>query len=69
MIPVAPCIGGNPSRIDIAARLTPRATHWFGTGDVGRDVMSRIVHSARLSLLVGETRLVLNLNGPANRSS
>jgi peptide/nickel transport system permease protein len=40
--------------MDVAARLTaPGRAHWFGTDDVGRDVFSRVVYGARLSLLVG----------------
>jgi peptide/nickel transport system permease protein len=50
----APWIAGSPTRMDVVNRLTaPGAAHWFGTDDVGRDVWSRVVHGARLSLLVG----------------
>jgi len=31
----------------------PSAAHWLGTDDVGRDVLSRLVHGARVSLAVG----------------
>ncbi|HEU5320040.1 MAG TPA: ABC transporter permease [Methylomirabilota bacterium] len=51
---LAPVIAGDPTRMDVAARLLPPgAVHWFGTDDLGRDVFSRVVHGARLSLLVG----------------
>lgn len=33
--------------------LAPSAQHWFGTDDLGRDILSRIVHGARISLGVG----------------
>jgi oligopeptide transport system permease protein len=31
----------------------PNAAHWLGTDDVGRDVLSRLMHGARVSLAVG----------------
>lgn len=33
--------------------LPPGPRHWFGTDDLGRDLWSRVVHGAGLSLLVG----------------
>jgi peptide/nickel transport system permease protein len=51
---LAPLLAADPGRMDVAARLTPPSrAHWFGTDDVGRDVWSRVVYGARLSLLVG----------------
>jgi peptide/nickel transport system permease protein len=53
---LAPVIAGNPTRMDVQARLSaPSPMHWFGTDDVGRDVYSRVVYGARLSLLVGSS--------------
>jgi peptide/nickel transport system permease protein len=46
--------------MEVSARLTaPGAAHWFGTDDVGRDVWSRVVYGARLSLLVGAAVVLL----------
>lgn len=43
----------NPAAIDLNHRLaSPNATHWFGTDELGRDILSRIFFGARLSLLV-----------------
>jgi len=42
------------NEINIAERLQPPSgTHWFGTDDLGRDVFSRVVVAARVSLQVG----------------
>jgi len=32
---------------------SPNRQHWFGTDDSGRDVLSRMIHGARVSLSVG----------------
>jgi peptide/nickel transport system permease protein len=58
---LSPLLAGDPLRIDVARRLTaPGQTHWFGTDDVGRDVWSRVVYGARLSLLVGAAVVALS---------
>jgi peptide/nickel transport system permease protein len=39
---------------DLAARLRPQtAQHWFGTDELGRDVLSRVIYGARISMTVG----------------
>ena len=44
----------DPLSIDSAHRLAPpSALHWMGTDSFGRDVWSRIIHGARISLAVG----------------
>jgi peptide/nickel transport system permease protein len=52
---LAPALGRwDPQLLDVKARLAaPGATHWFGTDDVGRDVWSRVIYGARLSMVVG----------------
>ena len=58
----APLFAGSPTHMDVAARLTPpNRAHWFGTDDVGRDVFSRVVYGARLSILVGAAVVVFSL--------
>ena len=58
---LAPLIGGDPAHMDVAGRLAaPGRAHWCGTDDVGRDVWSRVVYGARLSLLVGVAVVVLS---------
>jgi len=58
---LAPLIGGDPGYMDVAGRLqAPSRAHWFGTDDVGRDVFSRVVYGARLSLLVGAAVVVFS---------
>ena len=43
-----------PDRIDLSRmREAPTATHWFGTDDLGRDVLARVLFGARVSLAVG----------------
>lgn len=36
-----------------AVRKAPSATYWFGTDEIGRDVLSRVVWGARASLMAG----------------
>ena len=44
----------SPDTIDLPARLAPpTGTHYLGTDDLGRDVLSRMIHGARVSLTVG----------------
>lgn len=44
----------DPAAISPLTRLKPPSTeHWFGTDALGRDLYSRVVHGARVSLLVG----------------
>ncbi len=44
----------DPLEVDLAAsRLSPSAVHPFGTDDLGRDIYSRVIYGARISLAVG----------------
>jgi peptide/nickel transport system permease protein len=44
----------SPIKPDYLATLAPPSSaHWFGTDDLGRDILARILAGARISLLVG----------------
>ena len=44
----------DPAAIHLPARLqAPSQAHWFGTDELGRDILSRIIFGARISMLVG----------------
>jgi peptide/nickel transport system permease protein len=44
----------GPNDVDVANRLhPPDAQHRFGTDELGRDVLARMIHGARVSLTVG----------------
>ena len=52
----------DPNEVDIASRLQPpSAAHPFGTDEVGRDVLTRMAHGARVSLSVGFAATLISL--------
>jgi peptide/nickel transport system permease protein len=52
----------NPAQLDLSARLAPpTAAHWFGTDELGRDVLSRTLFGARVSLTVAMAVVALSL--------
>ena len=56
----------DPYAQDLAARLQPPGSpdHWFGTDELGRDIYSRIVHGAWITLkIVGLVALTAPLAG------
>jgi len=50
----------DPVKINILDRLeAPSVKHPFGTDEVGRDILTRVIYGARLSLGVGITAVVI----------
>jgi peptide/nickel transport system permease protein len=50
----------DPLKQDILHRLEPpSAAHWLGTDNYGRDVLSRLLHGARISLAIGFLAVML----------
>jgi len=45
-----------------AIRKAPSAAHWFGTDEIGRDVLSRVIFGARASLLAGVVSVMISLS-------
>jgi len=45
-----------------AIRKAPSAAHWFGTDEIGRDVLSRVIWGARASLLAGVVSVLISLS-------
>jgi peptide/nickel transport system permease protein len=44
----------DPASINLPLRLqSPSVAHWFGTDELGRDILSRVIYGARISMLVG----------------
>jgi peptide/nickel transport system permease protein len=42
-------------------RKAPSAQHWFGTDEIGRDVLARVVWGARASLLAGVVSVAISM--------
>src|SRR5208282_5417080 len=52
----------DPAAINLPARLDgPSHAHWIGTDELGRDILSRIIYGARISMLVGSCVVVTSL--------
>ena len=52
----------DPAQLDLTGRLMgPSAAHWFGTDELGRDILSRTLYGARISLVVSVSVVGLSL--------
>src|SRR5258708_32178889 len=53
----------DPAAIDLSHRLlSPTHAHWFGTDELGRDIFSRILYGARISLIVAISVVSISLS-------
>jgi peptide/nickel transport system permease protein len=57
----------SPVEVDIQHRLGPPAwmeggktEHWFGTDQIGRDLLSRMIYGGRVSLLIGVSAVAIS---------
>jgi peptide/nickel transport system permease protein len=57
---IAPC---DPIATSFSTvRKAPSIAHWFGTDEIGRDVLSRVVFGARASLLAGVVSVLISIS-------
>lgn len=56
----------SPVAVDLGARLTPpgrsatgAAPHWLGTDQLGRDILSRLLHAARVTAAIAVSAVAL----------
>jgi peptide/nickel transport system permease protein len=54
--PQDPAATNLPARLDSASRA-----HWFGTDELGRDILSRVIYGARISMIVGSSVVATSL--------
>jgi peptide/nickel transport system permease protein len=59
----APCLTSHdPTQLNLDGRLqSPTRGHWFGTDALGRDILSRTLYGARISLTVAASVVSLSL--------
>jgi len=51
-----------PNQVNLMNMLAaPSSAHWFGTDDLGRDLLSRIIYGARTSLLVSGVSVAIGM--------
>jgi peptide/nickel transport system permease protein len=53
----------DPTQLDLPGRLLgPSSAHWFGTDELGRDILSRVLYGARISMIVAISVVGLSLS-------
>ncbi|MEX2540926.1 MAG: ABC transporter permease [Trueperaceae bacterium] len=51
----------SPTGMNVRSRLhSPSSEFWLGTDNLGRDVLSRLIHGARISLIAGFASVVVS---------
>jgi peptide/nickel transport system permease protein len=61
LIPVLPI--ADPTQIETGQEvLPPSSDHWFGTDELGRDVFSRVLWGARISLTVATVAVLVSMS-------
>jgi peptide/nickel transport system permease protein len=57
------CLFVLSAQLDLTGRLlAPSHTHWFGTDELGRDILSRTLYGARISLTVAVSVVSISLS-------
>lgn len=52
----------DPAQLNLSGRLLPPGhQHWFGTDELGRDILSRTIYGARISMTVAVSVVSLSL--------
>jgi peptide/nickel transport system permease protein len=51
----------DPTSMLTLPRQTPSSSHWFGTDEIGRDIFSRLLVSARVAMTVGFVSVGISL--------
>jgi peptide/nickel transport system permease protein len=53
----------DPAQLNLNGRLLPPGhQHWFGTDELGRDILSRTIYGARISMIVAVSVVTLSLS-------
>jgi peptide/nickel transport system permease protein len=59
LAPVLPL--DDPAKPSSCVRCSPSGEHWLGTDTLGRDILSRVIWGARVSLVVGIAAVIFGL--------
>lgn len=59
---LAPVLPLEPNKTDVSHMLeAPSSVHIFGTDEVGRDYLARVIYGGRISLLVGVLAMLMSI--------